>query len=288
MLFSLSLLTLFNALRFLTNSKFQFNTNDFIFHETSKMHLNYFEKYNFTEEPIYPYYQTKTSLIKNATLQNFLFSNHQFRKVRLTYFKSNDQQMFNSVWYPSDDYDCPIFTVDLVKFNSNASLCFTNLIEMYNNTQYFDNYIQPLMDIKKFYPELSQRKSAHLSNYEEYLSKAMLYGNIYDNTEFNTTVNTALKRYFKSYFKTFIRRPVDRLYLKYKHSKYNDFRHNEDLNQRRIKSDSADLHSSWSMTDKDFNTAPEGRIETLSGLKFFTKYYFDEEWFTMMIKSLYS
>ena len=38
------------------------------------------------------------------------------------------------------------------------------------------------------------------------------------------------------------------------------------LNQRRIKSDPADLHSSWSMTDKDFNTAPEGRIEMLSGL----------------------
>lgn len=39
------------------------------------------------------------------------------------------------------------------------------------------------------------------------------------------------------------------------------------LNQRRIKSASADLHSSWSMTDKDFNAAPEGRIETLIGLK---------------------
>ena len=251
MLFALSLLTLFNALRFLTNSNFQFNTNDFIFHETSKLHLNYFEHYNFTQERMYSCYETKTSPIKNATIQNFCFSNHQFRKVRLTYFKSNDQQMFNSIWYPSYDYDCPILTIDLVKFNKNASLCFTNMVEMYNNTQYYDNYIQPLMDIKKFYPELSNHKSTHLSHYDEYLSKSMLYGNIYDNSEFNSTVNPVLKRYFKVYFKKFIRKPIDRLYLRHKHDKYNNFRYNEDLS-------------------------------------FFTKYYFDEEWFEMMTKALYS
>ena len=38
------------------------------------------------------------------------------------------------------------------------------------------------------------------------------------------------------------------------------------LNQRRIKSAPADLHSSWSLTDKDLNSAPEGRIEIFSGL----------------------
>ena len=39
------------------------------------------------------------------------------------------------------------------------------------------------------------------------------------------------------------------------------------LNQRRIKSAPADSHSSWSMTDKDLNDAPEERIEIFSGLK---------------------
>ena len=37
------------------------------------------------------------------------------------------------------------------------------------------------------------------------------------------------------------------------------------LNQHRIESVNADLHSSWSLTDKDCNAAPEGRIEILSG-----------------------
>lgn len=41
---------------------------------------------------------------------------------------------------------------------------------------------------------------------------------------------------------------------------------NEKVNQRRIKSATADLYSSWSMTDKVFNPTPEGRIENFSGL----------------------
>jgi DNA adenine methylase len=41
----------------------------------------------------------------------------------------------------------------------------------------------------------------------------------------------------------------------------------QNLNQQRIEYAPADLHSSWSMTDKDFNANPEGRIEKFSGLK---------------------
>lgn len=40
-----------------------------------------------------------------------------------------------------------------------------------------------------------------------------------------------------------------------------------ELNHRRIKSAGADLTSSWSMTDKEFNPAPEGREQLFSGLK---------------------
>jgi hypothetical protein len=49
------------------------------------------------------------------------------------------------------------------------------------------------------------------------------------------------------------------------------------LNQRRIKSALADLTSSWSMTDKDFNSAPEGRIEIFNCLNTIdnNSYYFD-------------
>ena len=41
---------------------------------------------------------------------------------------------------------------------------------------------------------------------------------------------------------------------------------NLELNQRRIKSAPADSHSSWSMTDKYFNSSPLGQNEIFSGL----------------------
>lgn len=47
---------------------------------------------------------------------------------------------------------------------------------------------------------------------------------------------------------------------------YEEFSRSPTLNQRRIESALADSHSSWSMTDKDLNDAPPGRIEIFSGL----------------------
>jgi len=52
--------------------------------------------------------------------------------------------------------------------------------------------------------------------------------------------------------------------LDFKTTEYSQIK-NTDLNQRRIETAPADSHSSWSMTNKDFN-APEGAIEILSGL----------------------
>jgi hypothetical protein len=121
---------------------------------------------------------------------------------------------------------------------------------MYKRNEYFDKFIDPFLEIKKLYPELSERKSIHLSHFDKYLSKAMLYGHIYDNGEFNTIVVSALKKYFKLYFKKFIKKPIDRVHLYQTHEEYNKFRSNEDL-------------------------------------KFFTKDYFDEEWFLHMTNALY-
>ena len=47
---------------------------------------------------------------------------------------------------------------------------------------------------------------------------------------------------------------------------YMDYLFSGNLNQRRIKSAPADLTSSGSMTDKDMNSAPEGRFQIFSGL----------------------
>lgn len=224
------LFSLFNVAKFLSNKNFQFN-EDYLFTDISDQQLDLISKLNLTQIPTKPEFEIKTSNIKNAILQNYYFKNHHFRKVRLSYFKSDDKQMFNSVWYPSFDYECPIMTLDVVNFQKNVSLCFVNLVEIYNNNAKYQNtYINPLIQIKKNYPELSQKKTSHLYILNDFLSESMLYGNIYDNDKFNTIIPEALNKYFSFYSKQFIKKPIDRYYIEEKHRFYNKIRSKMDNN----------------------------------------------------------
>lgn len=224
-----SLFFLFNVAKFLTNKNFQFNEN-YLFNEISNQQLDLISKLNLTQIPTKLEFETKTSTKKNAILQNYYFTNNNFRKVRLSFFKSDDTQMFSSVWYPSYDYDCPILTIDLVNFKKDVSLCFVNLVEVYNNVQYLDTYIKPLIEIKKNYPELSESRTIHLKALNDVLSDSMLYGHIYNNSKFNTTIPKVLDEYFESYTKKFIKKPVNRFYIEEKHTFYNKIRAKLDSN----------------------------------------------------------
>ena len=153
-----SLFYLFNLAKFITNKNFKFNDN-YLFDETSKFHLNILNNSKFEEMPVKLDFQNKISKTKNGIIQNYYFKNNNFRKVRLSYFKSDDTQMFNSVWYPSYDYDSPILTIDLINFNKNESIIFVNLIEIYKNNIYEKKYINPLLEIKKNYTKLNSYTS---------------------------------------------------------------------------------------------------------------------------------
>lgn len=218
-----SLFFLFNVAKFLCNKNFQFNEN-YLFNEISNQQLELISKLNLTQLPMKSEFETKTSNIKNAVLQNYYFKNNNFRKVRLTYFKADDKQMFSSVWYPSYDYECPILTIDLVNFKKDVSLCFVNSVEIYNNVQYLNTYINPLIEIKKNYPELFESKTIHLRALNNVLNKSMLYGNIYDDDKFNTMIPEVLDKYLTFYTKNFIKKPINRYYIEEKHLVYNKLR----------------------------------------------------------------
>lgn len=221
-----SILCLFNVAKFFTNKNFQFSKN-FLFNEISNQHLELFGKLNLTQIYMNPDFEMKTSNIKNAVLQNYYFKNNDFRKVRVTYFKSDDAQLFSSVWYPSYDYDAPILTIDLVNYKKNISLYFINLVEIYNTSEYLNTYINPLIEIKKQHPELSKNNSHYLKKINAILSNSMLYGNIY-NYKFNRIIPEVLDKYFSVYTKKFIKKPINRYYIEERHSFYNKIRANVD------------------------------------------------------------
>ena len=145
-----SLFYLFNFAKFTSEKKYNFN-NNYIFEQISNLHFKILNKSKFEEIPIILEFQNKTSKTKNGIIENYNFKNNYFRKVRLSYFNSDDKQMFNSIWYPSYDYECPILTIDFINFGENKSLFFLNLINIYKDEFYEKKYIYPLLEIKKKY-----------------------------------------------------------------------------------------------------------------------------------------
>jgi len=240
-----SLFYLFNFAKFTSEKKYNLN-NNYMFEQTSNLHFKILNESKLEEIPIILEFQNKTSKIKNGIIQNHNFKNNYFRKVRLSYFNSDDKQMFNSVWYPSYDYDCPILTIDLVNFGKNESLFFLNLIHIYNDEFYEKKYIYPLLEIKEKYKLLYNNNiSAHLTPYKNILSKSFLYGKL-NKTEIETLVPDILEKYFNKYLSYFLKKPVNRYFIEEKHREYNIFRRN---------------------------------IES----KYITKEYFDDDWFNRLI-----
>ena len=243
----LSLSYLFNLANFLTNHKVQ---KDFIFNKPASINIKYIEKLNLTELPSDKSIDLKYGK-NNSILQNHYFCNDIFREVRLTYFKSDDKELFSSIWYPSYAYDTPILNIELVKFTQNISLCFVNLIEIYNRTEYYNNYVEPFIIIKSNYPELSVNTTKHLLPFKNFLSKAILYGNIYNFSMINDSVSNAMDQYLDTYTNIFIKRPVINYNIQEVHKEYNKVKKAIDKN-------------------------------------YIIKDYFDKEWYELLINSYYS
>lgn len=238
---------LFNFINFLSNHKIQ---KDYIFNKPASINIKYIEKLNLTELPYNKLFDIKYGK-NNSILQNHYFYNDFFRKVRLTYFKSDDKELFSSIWYPSYNYDTPILNIELVKFNENISLCFVNLIEIYNRKEYYNNYIEPFMKIKSNYPELSENKTKHLLPFKNFLSNAILYSHIYNFTIIDDSISNALDQYLDTYTTMFIKRPIINYNIQEIHIGYNKLKKNIDKN-------------------------------------YIIKDYFDKEWYKLLIDNYYN
>lgn len=221
-----NIFSLFNLAKFITKSDYIFNNDNYIFNNVANVHLDLIGRLQMFEVPVDDNFAIKTSDIDDARLHNYYFRNSEFSKVRLSYLLTNEVQMFNSVWYPSCDYECPIFSVDLVHFGKNRSLCFINLINMFEDEDYFLKYETPFIKIKEKYPELSENTSIHLDTFNTILSKGMLYGHIYNSIDFQNKIPDVLEKYLNTYSNIFNKKKnINKFFIKDKHRFYNDLRY---------------------------------------------------------------
>lgn len=240
---------LFNIANFLKKSDYNFNKN-YIFSNVLDLHLQYIYKYNMTDISLKKDFAIKTSSVKNAKMYNFYFKNSMFRKIRFSCFKSDDKQIFSSVWYPSYDYECPILSIDMINYNQNKSLFLTNLYEIYNKSEYYNDYIKEFVEIKNKYSELSETPSENIVKYNNVFKNSILFSSNCDDNLFQNEIIDVLCKYFNNYFLLFRKRPVNRQHIEEKHYEYN-------------------------------------KIRMYTNLDFFIKDYFDDEWYKFLLYEYY-
>ena len=214
---------LFNVVKNIYNKQLFFNDNNYVFNNVSNIHFKYLEKYKSRELNINTNYKIKKN--NNSVIENYYFTNNEFKKIRLSYFKSDDKEMFNSVWYPSYGYECPILSIDLIKFNEKNKICLVNLYEIYNTTEYHKKYIDIFSNIKNKYSYLYNNKSIHLNNFDKILSDSMLFTN-----KINDSIPFVIEDYLKIYLNNFLKKPTNLFILDDKHNEYNNIRKNIDNN----------------------------------------------------------
>lgn len=140
------------------------------------------------------------SSTRQARIANLCFRNDQFRCVRLTYFDGGDAvQVFNSLWYPSYEYDLPLLGMDLISLGKNRLMNVIDFQPLHPTTEYSAKYIDHLSTIRSKYPDLHGVLSGKIYDDTSFFSKNMLFGRFPDDSKVNSVVLPAYREYLSEY-----------------------------------------------------------------------------------------
>jgi 15,16-dihydrobiliverdin:ferredoxin oxidoreductase len=142
----------------------------------------------------------RTSDVKPARIGNLEFRNEQFRKVRLTYFDGGDAvQVFNSLWYPSFEYEAPMLGVDLISLGTQRVLSVIDFQPLHPTPEYSSKFIDHLSPIRSKYPDLHGTLSGKIYDDTSFFSKQMLFGRFTDESKVEPVVLPAFNDYLSCY-----------------------------------------------------------------------------------------
>ena len=142
----------------------------------------------------------RTSSTKPARIGNLEFRGERFRKVRMTYFDGGDAvQVFNTLWYPSYEYDAPLFGVDLISLGLQRILAVIDFQPLHPTTDYSAKYIDHLHSARSKYPDLHGVLSGKIYDDTSFFSKQMLFGRFTDESKILPVVLPAFQEYLLNY-----------------------------------------------------------------------------------------
>jgi len=141
-----------------------------------------------------------TSEKKVARMSSMCFTGGNFRKVRLSYFDAgNSVQVFNSLWYPSLEYDSPLLGLDLISIGPSRVMCVCDFQPLYPTPDYSAVHIDALSSIRNKYPDLHGTLSGKIYDDTSFFSKQMLFGRFTDESKVKSVVGPALEEYLSAY-----------------------------------------------------------------------------------------
>merc|ERR1712113_508945 len=151
---------------------------------------------------------------KKARIVNVCACSKEYRKIRMTYYDAGENtQVFNSVWYPSPEYNLPVLGIDLLAFNRKKYLAIVDFQPIHDDEEgHAAQYEHLLKPIKEKYDALKGRMSSKFYDETQHFSKQMLFARFDD----ENIVSRDLFPAFQSYVSTHLnlirstdRRPED-------------------------------------------------------------------------------
>lgn len=136
-----------------------------------------------------------------ATIRSWCYECKQLRKIRYTYIDAGaSAQIFNSVIYPSYDYDLPLLGIDFLSFGKVKNLVVLDFQPLFQEEAYQKKYIYPLKEIHDKYPDLAQGLEMKFYDANQYFSKYLIFAKT-DAETVATTLFDAFQDYLGLYWK---------------------------------------------------------------------------------------
>jgi len=135
-----------------------------------------------------------------ANIRSWCYQCPELRKIRYTYIDAGESaQIFNSVIYPSHNYDLPLLGIDFLSFGNNKHLVVLDFQPLFQDPAYLQKYIEPMASLKSKYADLAQNLEMKFYDANKYFSKNLLFAKT-DPESIHKRLFPAYQEYLKLYW----------------------------------------------------------------------------------------
>lgn len=107
--------------------------------------------------------------------------------------------MFNSVWYPSYEYELPLLGIDFLSFGPKKVLCVMDFQPLTQEKEYLKKYCEAVGPIKLKYEGLSGSMSKKFYNEAQFFSRQLVFAKFDSSEPVMTQLFPAFKEYIDVY-----------------------------------------------------------------------------------------